>query len=168
MRPVQPTQSLQVERMTTHTFLLLLCAGAVSFAEAQSRPGAPTSSSRNAALRAEIQAVNDSMVAAFNRGDMMAVARFYTDDARVDGERGALVQGREAVDKYWAGIRNAKSWKLEVLAVGGHRDHPWQAGRSTLVQSGSQGDQVSVVEFLAVWRRDAKGGLRLAVDYYRY
>lgn len=148
--------------------LLVLFAGAASFVEAQSRPGATSPASRNAALRAEIQAVNDSMVAAFNKGDLLAVARFYTDDARVDGERGALVQGRDAVDKYWSGIRNAKSWKLEVLAVGGHRDQPWQAGRSTLVQSNAQGDQVSVVEFLAVWRRDAGGGLRLAVDYYRY
>ena len=66
------------------------------------------------------------------------------------------------------GIRNAKSWKLELLAVGGHRDHPWSTGRSTLVQSGPQGDRVSVVEFLAVWRRDAGGGLRLVVDYYRH
>ena len=129
---------------------------------------APSALAQKDALRKEIQAVNDSMVAAFNTGNMLAVARFYTDDARVDGERAAAVQGRSAVDRYWTGIRDAKSWKLEVLDVGGHRDHPYQIGRSTLVQSGPQGDRTSVVEFLALWRRDAKGGLRLAVDYYRY
>jgi uncharacterized protein (TIGR02246 family) len=136
--------------------------------QAQARSAGPDSPARLQALRAEIQAVSDSMVAAFNRGDLLAVARFYTDDARVDGERGALVVGRDAINKYWTGIRNAKSWKLEVIAVGGHRDQPWQTGRSTLVQSGTQGDQISVVEYLAVWRRDARGALRLAVDYYRY
>jgi ketosteroid isomerase-like protein len=119
-------------------------------------------------LRREIQAVNDSMVAAFNSGNMLAVARFYADDARVDGEKGAVVQGRAAVDRYWTDIRNAKSWKLEVIEVGGHRDHPWQIGRSTLVQTSPQGDRTSVVEFVAVWRRDAGGGLRMVVDYYRY
>jgi uncharacterized protein (TIGR02246 family) len=129
---------------------------------------APNAIAQKPDLRAEIQAVNDSMVAAFNTGNMLSVARFYTDDARVDGERGEVVQGRAAIDKYWSGIRNAKSWKLEVIEVGGHRDHPYQIGRSTLVQSGPQGERTSVVEFLGIWRRDAKGGLRLAVDYYRY
>jgi ketosteroid isomerase-like protein len=119
-------------------------------------------------LRREIQAVNDSMVAAFNSGNMLAVARFYADDARVDGEKGAVVTGRAAIDRYWTDIRNAKSWKLDVLEVGGHRDHPWQIGRSTLVQSSPEGDRTSVVEFLAVWRRESGGGLRMVVDYYRY
>jgi ketosteroid isomerase-like protein len=122
----------------------------------------------NPALRAEIQAVSDSMVAAFNSGDMLAVARFYTDDARVDGERGELIQGRAAVDEYWKSIRGAKSWKLDVIDVGGHPDNPYQIGRSTLVTSGPNGDRTSVVEFLALWRREADGRLRMVVDYYRY
>ena len=122
----------------------------------------------NPALRAEIRAVNDSMVAAFNSGDMRAVARFYADDARIDGERGELVQGRAAIDKYWMAIRNAKSWKLDVIDVGGHPDHPYQIGRSTLVTTGPSGDRTSVVEFLVVWRREPGGHLRMVVDYYRY
>ena len=120
------------------------------------------------ALYREIRAVNDSMMAAFNSGNMLAVARFYADDARVDGEKGAVVQGRAAIDKYWTDIRDAKSWKLEVIAVGGPRDFPWQIGRSTLVQSSPQGDRTSVVEFLALWRREPGGGLRMVMDYYRY
>jgi ketosteroid isomerase-like protein len=123
---------------------------------------------QNPALRAEIQAVNDSMVAAFNSGDMPAVARFYADDARIDGERGELIQGRAAIDKYWMDIRNAKSWKLDVIAVGGPPDHPYQIGRSTLVTTGPNGDRTSIVEFLVVWRRDDAGKLRMVVDYYRY
>jgi ketosteroid isomerase-like protein len=153
--------------MRIHSPAVLLCLLA-GVAEAQSAPAGTPAGRRNAALHAEIQAVNDSMVAAFNRGDLLAVARFYTDDARIDGERGTLVVGRDAVDKYWSGIRNAKSWRLEVLAVGGHRDQPWQIGRSTLIQTGAQGDRTSTVEFLAIWRREANGGLRLAVDYYRF
>ena len=129
---------------------------------------APSAFAQRRDLKAEIRAVNDSMVAAFNSGDLRAVARFYTNDARIDGEGGVVVQGRDAVDRYWSSISGAKSWKLEVLAVGGHRDSPWQVGRSTLVQGGPNGDRASVVEFLAIWRRAATGGLRLAVDYYRH
>ena len=129
---------------------------------------APGAFAQRRDLRAEIHAVNDSMVAAFNRGDRRPVARFYTNDARTDGEGGIVVQGRDAVDRYWSSISGAKSWKLEVLAVGGHRDSPWQVGRSTLVQGGPNGDRASIVEFLAIWRRDAARRPRLAVDYYRY
>jgi ketosteroid isomerase-like protein len=99
---------------------------------------------------------------------MRAVARFYADDARIDGERGELVQGRAAIDKYWMDIRNAKSWKLDVIDVGGPPDHPYQIGRSTLVTTGPNVDRTSVVEFLVVWRREPGGNLRMVVDYYRY
>jgi CubicO group peptidase (beta-lactamase class C family)/ketosteroid isomerase-like protein len=127
----------------------------------------PALAARNDALRREIQAMNDSMTATFSASDMGGVARFYTDDARVDGEGGDLVQGRHAVDAYWKNIRNPKSWKLEVIEVGGHPDHPYQIGRSTLVTSSPSGDRTSVVEFLAIWRREPNGSLRMAVDYYR-
>ncbi len=144
-----------------------------SHAERGERPASHTApvvrtSPQSPALRAEIQAVNDSMVAAFNSGDMLAVARFYTDDARIDGERGELVQGRVDIDKYWTSIRNAKFWKLDVIEVGGHPDTPYQIGRSTLVTTGPNGDRTSVVEFLVIWRREPSGRLRMAVDYYRY
>ena len=112
--------------------------------------------------------MNDSMVAAFNSGNMLAVAQFYTDDARIEGERGEIVQGRAAIDKYWTGILNPKAWKLDVIDVGGHPDNPYQIGRSTLVTSGPNGDRTSIVEFLVIWRRVAGGGLRIAVDYHRY
>ena len=144
-----------------------------AYAERGERPTAAVSPVlrapvQNPALRAEIQAVNDSMVAAFNSGDLRAVARFYADDARIDGERGELVEGRAAVDKYWMDIRDAKSWKLDVIDVGGPADHPYQVGRSTLVTTGPNGDRTSVVEFLVVWRREPGGNLRMVVDYYRY
>jgi ketosteroid isomerase-like protein len=146
------------------TLRLLVLAGLL--AQAGTLHAQPASA--ESALHREIRAVNDSMVAAFNSGNMLAVARFYADDARVDGEKGAVVQGRAALDKYWNDIRNAKSWKLEIIAVGGPKDFPWQVGRSTLVQSSPQGDRTSVVEFLALWRRESGGGLRMVMDYYRY
>jgi ketosteroid isomerase-like protein len=119
-------------------------------------------------LRAEIEAVHHSMMAVFNRGNPAAVARFYTDDARVDGERAAPIRGRAAIDQYWRSITNAKSWKLDIIEVGGSRDQPYEIGRSTLTTSGSNGDRVSVVEYLVLWRREPSGTLRIAVDYYRY
>ena len=148
----------------------------LSSAERGERPAAATETAapivrmppENPSLRAEVQSVNDSLVAAFNSGEMRAVARFYADDARIDGERGTLVQGRAAIDKYWTDLRNPKSWRLDVIHVGGDPDNPYQIGRSTLVTTAPSGDRTSIVEFLAIWRREPSGRLRIVVDYYRH
>lgn len=140
---------------------LLLCVPAQGGTAQQAR-AAPRD------LRAELVAMNDSLVSVFNRGNTAAVARFYADDARMDGEQGVVVQGRAAIDRFWAGVKNPKSWKLEVTAIGGRPDQPYEIGRSTIVTSGSNGGRVSVVEYLLIWRRDARGKLRIIVDYYRY
>ena len=75
------------------------------------------------------------------------------------------VRGRAALDEYWTGIRQTRSWKLDVLAVDGTRDMAWQLGRSTLV-AGPEGSPPSVVDFLLVWKRQPDGALKIQVDFY--
>lgn len=94
----------------------------------------------SASLRAEIEGINRELEAAFNRKDMLAVARYYTDDARLVGPRGEEIRGRAAIDAYWLRIRGPKSWRLEAFDIGGSRDQAYQYGRSTLVQEGTAGD----------------------------
>jgi ketosteroid isomerase-like protein len=140
---------------------LIICVGAQHAAAQQPRTA-------RRSLRAELSAMNDSLVSAFRGGNAAAVARFYADDARMDGERGEVVEGRESIDRFWANVKNPKSWKLDVIAIGGRPDQPYEIGRSTIVTSGPNGDRVSVVEYLLIFRRDARGKLRIIVDYYRY
>ena len=121
-----------------------------------------------AALWREVRAVNDSMQAAFGRGDMKAVAGFYADDARMAGQ-GQMVTGREALDAYWARLgATPGTWKLDVFEVGGTRDLAYQRGRSTLTPRAADGSNrpPMVVDFVVVWRRDAGGGLRILMDLY--
>ncbi len=119
-----------------------------------------------AELRREIEAANQAMVAAFNRGDLFGVARYYADDARIMGPRGELVQGRANIDRYWTGIKNPKSWALEVFEVGGSRDDAWQLGRSTLVSGAPGQEGTYVTDFIVLWRRQADGRLRIYIDMY--
>jgi ketosteroid isomerase-like protein len=120
-----------------------------------------------AALWREIRAVNDSMEAAFGRGDMKTVAAFYADDAKMTGG-GPIVEGRAAIDDYWRRIGTSKgTWKLEVYEVGGSRELAYQKGRSVLTLRDASGvERVSTVDFVVIWRRDSKGGLRIALDLY--
>jgi uncharacterized protein (TIGR02246 family) len=121
----------------------------------------------NPAVVPEIRALNDSMTATFARGDVAGVARFYADDGRLVGPRRQTVRGRAAIDRYWASIRGAKSWRLEVLEVGGTREAAYQVGVSTLVTVGADGQEhSSVTEFVVIWKRQADGSLKIALDLY--
>ena len=119
-------------------------------------------------LHQEIDSLNRAMERAFAKGDMMAVARFYADDAKLMGPRDSDVSGRAAIDRYWSGIMGAKSWKLEALQVGGDRNTAYQVGRSTLVTTRGGADQTSVSRFVVIWKRQPDGQLRIALDFYHF
>ena len=124
--------------------------------------------SQRPALRQEVDSLNRAMEQAFARGDMMAVAKFYADDAKLMGPGGPDISGRAAIDRYWAGIKGAKSWKLELLDLGGDRTTAYQVGRSTLVTSGGAGNQTSVSRFVVIWKRQPDGSFRIALDFYHF
>jgi len=116
------------------------------------------------APRAEIERINREMTAALERGDGLAVAAAYADDARIVGPRGKTVQGREAIDAYWSRIKNA-TWKLEVFDTGGTKDDAYQIGRSTLTWKGEKEGSYTC-DFVLIWKRDAAGKLRIHLDLY--
>jgi ketosteroid isomerase-like protein len=114
-------------------------------------------------LRAEVERLNASMVDAFKRNEPLAIAAHYTDDARIIGPRGSATEGRAAVNRYWTSFpTQGRSWKLDVLDVGGTRDLVYQSGRSTI--SGGMGSQS--VDWIGIWKRQPDGQLKLAVDYW--
>jgi ketosteroid isomerase-like protein len=121
---------------------------------------------RDAEPRREIETLNREMAAAFNRGDMKAVSAYYADNAIVRSATGVAAVGRKQLDAYWAGIKDAKSWALEVRGVtpAEGTDLIYQTGKSTLV-SGSP-EHASVVGFLLVWQRQTDGKLKILLDYY--
>jgi ketosteroid isomerase-like protein len=116
-----------------------------------------------AALRREIEQLNRGMVDAVNRGDLKGAAAFYADDAVVRTATSVVAAGRTAIDRYFESIGKA-TWQLDVIAVGGHPDAPYQVGRSTLIHG--TGPNTSIVNFVVYWKRQANGQLRILLDYY--
>ena len=53
---------------------------------------------------AAIRAVVDRFTKAFNAGDARAIARLHTPDARVIDLAGEVVEGREAIEREYAGL----------------------------------------------------------------
>jgi ketosteroid isomerase-like protein len=154
-------------RRTAVVALALAVAGAACRTAAA--PIAQSPAFEDRAIRRELAAVNDAMAATFNRGDYLGAARFYADDAQIIGPGGLRVTGRAAIDRYWTSIPAGSTWRLDVLDAGGGRNSPWQLGRSTLVMPSRNGDgttNTSIVDFLAVWKRQADGTLKLYIDMY--
>ena len=112
-----------------------------------------------APVRREVETLLADMVSAF-RANPSGVAKFYADDAMIAGGR-MRITGRDAVDKYWAGVAGYTDWKLEVIEVGDGTT-PWVRGISTLVGA----ERNSVTEFLGLLKRGADGKLRFYVDMY--
>ena len=145
--------------------LILVCLLATARLNAQAPP-AEYSAPRQA-LWAEVRAVNDSMEAAFNRGDLERVSRFYADDARMRGAHSAEIRGRAAITKYWLGIKNPVRWKLDVLEVGAHRDLAYQKGRSHLTSRDANGQERTYSsDFLVIWERQPDRALRILMDLW--
>lgn len=118
------------------------------------------------ALWNEVRALADSMEAAVGRGDMLAVSRFYADDARMAGGGGPLVAGRAAMDRYWTRIREPRSWRLDIRDVGGSAELAYWIGTSHLVTGPVGRERTSTTNFVVVLARQPGGGLRITLDLY--
>ena len=112
-------------------------------------------------LRAEIDALNAAMVAAFKR-EPASVGTFYTDAAAIVGG-GQRVQGRAGVDNYWKGAAMFDDWTLETLDTGGGTDAPWQYGRSVIRSRSGQAMQTF---FVGLLRRQTSGELKFQIDAF--
>lgn len=144
----------------------LLSAAYASPRGAPAARGARASQDGKQRLRREIDSLNAAMMAAFRRGDLRAVARFYADDARIVGPRRSVTAGREAIDRYWTGVAGAKSWKLEVVDVGGSRDDAYQVGVSSLTTVRDGAEATYTTDFVVIWKRQPNGEMKIALDLY--
>lgn len=117
-------------------------------------------------VREQIVATNRQMVETFKRGDLRGVARFYADDATIFSYRGQKIQGREALDRYWTGIKGAKDWKLEVIELGGDKETVYQIGKSSLTTDNGGAEKTYVCDFVVIWKRQSDGAYKIHVDIY--
>jgi len=117
-------------------------------------------------MRERIEALNRQMMETFKRGDMLGVARFYADNATIFSYRGRKIEGRQAIDRYWTGIRSGRDWKLEVIEVGGQGDAVYQIGKSSLTTVSDGKENTYVCDFVVIWKRQPDGAYKIYVDIY--
>ena len=116
--------------------------------------------------KATIEKLNDAWTAAFNKGDVAAVAALYTEDAYVLPPGSAMVKGRAAIEAFWRQaaqqMTDAKLTTLDVLPLG--RSAAREIGTVTL-KTKSQPPQEVVGKYVVVWRKVGRDW-KLATDIW--
>jgi uncharacterized protein (TIGR03067 family) len=125
---------------------------------------AQTAPSRS--LRQIVDECNRQAIADFKKGDMLAVARGYADDATIYFPYNKKVHGRKAIDAYWQGIKGAKDWKLETLEVGGTPEAIWEVGKSSLTTEVDGKANTYVCDYVVIWKRQKDGSYRTHTDIF--
>jgi erythromycin esterase len=117
-------------------------------------------------LRAIVAQCNRESIEAFKKGDMLAVARGYADDATIYFPRGQKVHGRKAIDRYWQEVKGAKDWKLEIIEVGGTKEAIYEVGKSTLTTEVNGKESTYVCDYVVIWKRQKDGTYRTHTDIF--
>jgi ketosteroid isomerase-like protein/tetratricopeptide (TPR) repeat protein len=126
---------------------------------------APAAAS-SGSLRQIVEECNRKVIADFKKGDMQAVARSYADDATIYFGRGQKVHGREAIDRYWQGVKGAKDWTLEALEIGGTLEAIYEIGKSSLTTRVDGKDSTYVCDYVVIWKRQKDGSYRTHTDIF--
>lgn len=121
------------------------------------------------AIRVAIEKRAAEFSAAFNRGDVKAVAVMYTEDAIALPPDADIVRGRAAIEMLWtdAMASGIKSITFTVLAVQSGGNLAVETGRATLgVQPAGQPVTTQAGKYVVVWQRGADGQWRLLRDIW--
>ncbi len=115
------------------------------------------------AARTEIAGNVQRFVAAFNRGDAVAVAALYTTDALVRLQGAPEAYGRAPITAFWQhGIGTGKRLKLDTTEVSTGGNFAYEIGHATVTTA--DGSIEAAKKYLVVWRKDA-AGWRLHRDF---
>lgn len=99
----------------------------------------------------EISSVNDKFQEAYNNGDARAVAENYAEDAKLFPENTDVVQGKDAIEKFWAGAIGAgvNSVELETVSAEKYGYVAVEEGRYKLY--GDDGQMIDQGKYIVIW-----------------
>ncbi|MDQ6651516.1 MAG: nuclear transport factor 2 family protein [Acidobacteriota bacterium] len=118
-----------------------------------------------ARLRDAIVQANQKFMAAFARGDGVALASLYSQSAQVLQPNGNIVSGTHGIQAFWQGAIDSglKQVKLETVEVEGMGSMAAEVGTYTM-RRGS-GEVVDSGKYIVLWKRE-KGKWRLHRDIW--
>lgn len=115
-----------------------------------------------------IRASTERYVAAVRAGEFKAVTEFYTVDAVVMPPNEPPVEGRKAIEAWFARQPPVEDLTLQILEVDGHEDLVFVRGRYVLAVGaiGNQPARVDTGKYLEVRHRVPGGDWLITVDMF--
>ena len=119
----------------------------------------------------ELEAARRSFMAALRRGDALAAASAYTDDARLLAPSAELLAGRASIARFWqagidAGVDSIELHALDLEVQPGG-DTALEIGRYVLRLTSPSGEAVvDRGRYLLVYRREVDGAWRRAAETF--
>jgi ketosteroid isomerase-like protein len=117
----------------------------------------------------EIDEFDDGFCKAFANQDPVALASFYTEDAKLLPPNAPLVEGRKGVEGFAADMfaAGAQALELDTVDVIEGGDLAVGTGKYTMTIQPPGGDPIQDVgKYIAVYQRQADGGLKLVRDTF--
>ena len=116
--------------------------------------------------KATIDKLNESFMAAFQKGDTAAIGQMYAEDAYLLPSGGEMVKGRAAIQAFWTkaaeGIGDFKLTTVDVKPLGNEAAR--EIGTFTLKTKGQPPQEVAG-KYVVVWQK-VGGDWRLATDIW--
>jgi uncharacterized protein (TIGR02246 family) len=116
--------------------------------------------------KATIDKLNESFMAAFQKGDTAAIGQMYAEDAYLLPSGGEMVKGRAAIQAFWTkaaeGIGDFKLTTVDVKPLG--NDAAREIGTFTLKTKGQPPQEVAG-KYVVVWQK-VGGDWKLATDIW--
>jgi uncharacterized protein (TIGR02246 family) len=121
-----------------------------------------------ASTKAAIDAANQKWLAAFNKGDAAGVAALYDDQATVLPPGSDMVQGRAAIEKFWAAAMQSglKNPSLQTVTLEQFGNAAREIGRVSADALNAQKQPVHIEgKYVVLWKR-VKGAWVLDTDIW--
>lgn len=123
---------------------------------------------QSASARKAIEANAKNFVAAFNRGDAAGVAEIYAVDAKLLPPNGPIVEGRQAIQTFWAnaisaGLKIPSITPVDVVASGNLAVD--RGTYASTVPAAGGGTTAEAGKYVVVWKRQGRSW-KIAYDIW--
>lgn len=119
--------------------------------------------------RAAIELANAKFSDAFARGDAKALSAMYTSDAIAFPPDSEMIQGNEAIGKFWQATREGgvQSAALTTIDVGRSGDIAYEVGKVSLtIRPVGKEPTTAAAKYVVVWKRQPDGSWKLHRDIW--
>jgi len=107
-----------------------------------------------AKAKADIDATNKSFMDALAKGDSVAVANFYTEDAKFMGPNGPSVAGRTNIQSVIGGFIKGGVTKLVLTATEVWGDENFIGEEGVMTLSTTDGKPVDKGKYIVLWKKE--------------